>query len=140
MIKILIGFLLILIGLYYYNFRWVQFIPQQINERGWSKWKDREDWWKNAPIELKDCLKKSLTYYGQVYKEENGTLYIKAFLQRDKAEISYYSDGWGVPSKTKKERCFNPDGRPGGNDKREGFFGDYIGFNKVSKFLDKLVM
>jgi len=140
MIKTLIGLSLILIGLYYYNFRWVQFIPQQINERGWSKWKDRPDWWTNAPIELKDCLKKSLTYYRQVYKEENGTLYIRAFLQRDKAEISYYSDGWGVPDKIKNRPCFNPDGRPGGNDKREGFFGDYIGFNNLSKFLDKLFM
>lgn len=60
--KVRIGLSLILIGLYYYNFRWVQFIPQQINERGWSKWKDRTDWWTNAPIELKDCLKKSVMH------------------------------------------------------------------------------
>lgn len=138
--KLGIMILLILVGLYYYNFRWVEFVPQQMNERGWNKWKSREDWWDNAPIELKECLKKSLTYYNQDYKMDNNTLYIRAYLQRDREEISYYSDGWGVPNKIKNRSCFNPDGRPRGNDKREGFFGDFIGFNQLSRFLDKLFL
>jgi len=140
--KVSIILSILVVTFYYYNFRWVEFTPQQITGRGWSGWQDRKDLWDNAPKELKECLKKSLEYYHQDYKEKDDKLYIRAFLQRDKAEISYYVDGWSVPKKQVKEKCFDRDGRPNGNDKREGFFVDILSYRLdwLGRFLDKLFM
>ncbi len=133
------GILTFLVAFWFYNFRWVEFYPSELNMsnpvhlrgilgRGIGAEtvdKNGKDSWDRASIEERDALKQALMDNHQDYLEKDGRLYIRVFLSRDDSEIANYT------------RFLFGDG---GGEQIYGFFPEYTGYNSFSYFLDKLVM
>jgi hypothetical protein len=132
---IAIGF----VTFWFYNFRWVEFYPSELDmsklpnvravlSRGIGAEmvdKNGKDSWDRASIEQRNALKQALINHNQDYLEKDGRLYIRSFLARDESEIANYT------------RFLFGDG---GGEQRYGFFPKYTGYNNFSYFLDKLIM
>ena len=135
----IISLLLLLIGFWYYNFRWVEYIPIQSNYGNdrQKPWIEQKIWWEKASSKNKQCFKKSLEVHYHDYKEVGDMLYIRAYLQRDKQHISIFTQPW--PSLQERNEICNPEGYIGG-EPRIGFFYRYIDSPLFSGILDKLFM
>jgi len=130
---------IVFVAFWFYNFRWVEFYPSELDmskppnvsavfSRGIGAEivdKNGKDSWDRAFIEQRDVLTQALLDNHQDYLVKDNRLYIRAFLARDNSEIANYT------------RFLFGDG---GGEQRYGFFPKYTGYNSFSYFLDKLVM
>ncbi len=126
---------LIIIGIFwYYNFRWVEFIPFEPNVKEnpkYGAWIERKEWITPKRIE---CFKKKLKTLNNDYIEKDNILYVRAYYQRDKNLIINTIQSWGInPNDDKPCSVKNLTGIP-------GFFAKYIGNNNFAYFLDNLMM
>jgi hypothetical protein len=137
--KISIFIFVTLVAFWFYNFRWVEFYPSELDmskqpnlfaifKRGIgseSVDKNGKDSWDKVSEDQRNLLKQALIEHHQDYIEKNNRLYIRAFLARDDSEITNYT-----------RFLFND----GGGEQRYGFFPKYTGYNEFSYFLYKLIM
>jgi len=127
----IIGILTFLVAFWFYNFRWVEFIPYESNirdDRRYGAWIERKEW--VTPKRL-ECFKEKLKIHHHDWLEKNNKLYIRGYLTREESTI--YLNWWN-----NSDKCMV--GKNTISLGRDGFFPEYTGYNSFSYFLDKLVM
>ena len=75
---------IVFVAFWFYNFRWVEFIPYEFNirdDRRYGVWIERKE--RITPKRL-ECFKTHLTNSQHDYKMVGDTLYIRAYLQEDR--------------------------------------------------------
>ena len=125
---------IVFIAFWFYNFRWVEFVPYEFNirdDRRYGAWIERKE--RITPKRL-ECFKIHLTNSHHDYKMIGDTLYIRAYLQEDR---NMMANMWRWGGDPKKDR---PCKQYFGMEVRSGFSPKYTGYNSFSYFLDKLVM
>jgi hypothetical protein len=127
--KISIFIFVTLVAFWFYNFRWVEFIPHQFNridDPNYGVWIERKEW--STPKRL-ECFKQKLRIHHHDWIEKDGRLYIRAYLAKEESTI--YLNWWD-----NGENCMER----GGGEGRYGFFQDIVSSNWLGTFLDKLIM
>ena len=78
---------IVFVAFWFYNFRWIEFIPHQFNridDPKYGTWIERKEW--ATPKKL-ECFKEKLKIHHHDWLEKNNKLYIRAYLARDEGSI-----------------------------------------------------
>jgi len=125
---------IVFVAFWFYNFRWIEFIPLEYKDQGVASFKNpyiaRPEWITDKNIE---CFKKHLHTNRHDYTYINKKLHVRAYLARN---YNLIDNIWGGSDKKEVENCT----LYGGGEIRSGFFPEYTGYNSFSYFLDKLIM